>query len=403
MRVGLINSLINNTVNFSGISIGNVSKRHEKTSSQVFIEDAKRKLKHSPATDSFKKSLQDYQNVADITKNNDPYYDITNQDRLKRTLDIKASILDAQHINLANMREEAQELMQIPDELTKQLEQIDSIRREENAKIAGFRYGAYRTGDGFSQLAGYEKEKNGVKANVPSSVLFFGPRGNGKSTFADAFSQELGCETSVFLRPFGRGDEEKCDNLYSKMLEKAQTAKEEYETSGKITVITLNELDVIQNGSKETIKKISEFLKTCYPTYHCILFASTNYPLNIPFQTGGKDTAFPCVVAVDPPNRENKKAILKYYLEGKLAERVSEDDYYHLADMLEKQEAKTGGAYSASQIKNEVCKSDDKGFITNEDVVDSIEHDKVKPNLTKEYLTEFQTAYKKLMTNEIEE
>ncbi len=416
MRAGSINLITNTSTSFFGISIGNLPKREQKTTSQMLIEEARAKLEKSPATDCFKKTCRDCNNIEDLTTRNGSYSDDDNYALIKSTIKLKKEVLKEQLDNLANAGREIYEAQQVVEELTQQLAQIDALRREYNAKMSSFVYGSYRSGEGFNQLAGYDKEKNilnkyfiseihkdknGMEANVPSSVLFFGPRGNGKSTFADAFSQELGCEMPVLLRPHGKTNEEKCDNLYSKMLEKAQNAKEEYEQSGKVSVIALNELDVVQKGNPETIQKIAEFMKTCYQNYHCIVFASTNYPLNIPFPTGGKDTAFPCVVAIEPPNRENKKAILKYYLENQLDRRLPEDKYGYLADMLESQEIQSGCAYSVSQIKNEVCKSSSN--TTYEDIIDRIASGKAAPNLDKDYLAEFQTAYRKLMINEIEE
>ena len=54
-----------------------------------------------------------------------------------------------------------------------------------------------------SRLLLLAKEKNGEEANIPSSILFFGPKGNGKTTFALAFAEEIGCERPVSVKGSG--------------------------------------------------------------------------------------------------------------------------------------------------------------------------------------------------------
>lgn len=67
---------------------------------------------------------------------------------------------------------------------------------------------------GFGRIAGYDKEKNilmqmvgspivlekdGQHADVPNGILFFGPKGNGKTVFAESFAQQLDCNKNKSL------------------------------------------------------------------------------------------------------------------------------------------------------------------------------------------------------------
>ena len=87
---------------------------------------------------------------------------------------------------------------------------INDVKRFKNRdKMERFRARHSIVTGGFNSIAGYDSEKSilkkyfiseiikeqeGKKANVPGSVLFFGPTGNGTTTFAKAFAKETGCE-----------------------------------------------------------------------------------------------------------------------------------------------------------------------------------------------------------------
>lgn len=132
-----------------------------------------------------------------------------------------------------------------------QLEQLESNtqikKMRESEEIQSLK-AKYMNNEGFSQLAGYEDEKNilykyfiseiekakqGEDANVPNAVLFFGPMGNGKTTFSKAFAQETGANL-ILLKMVMAKQDNICPNFYEKLLKKSNEAKELYEEKGQI-------------------------------------------------------------------------------------------------------------------------------------------------------------------------
>ena len=111
--------------------------------------------------------------------------------------------------------ERAETVKKISDEIEKTVKQNDKnkalIKRRQRQDFNDYKGNLAKT-NGFSKIAGYnsekeilnkyfiseiKKEQNGEQANVPNSVLFFGPTGNGKTTFAKSLCKALDCKDNV--------------------------------------------------------------------------------------------------------------------------------------------------------------------------------------------------------------
>lgn len=274
----------------------------------------------------------------------------------------------------------------------------------------------YMNNEGFSQLAGYEDEKNilykyfiseiekakqGEDANVPNAVLFFGPMGNGKTTFSKAFAQETGANL-ILLKMVMAKQDNIWPNFYEKLLKKSNEAKELYEEKGQITVIFVDEIDRVADKNSTIIEELTAFIKDCYDKYHCIVFAATNHPLNLQFPITGENSIFPYVVSVDLPNLENKQAVLKYYLSERLGNSTTDEDYKMLAEMLQQKEEETGNLYSNSVISENICLSENADVkISTDDIIKNIKN--TEPDIDSEAIEKYNNEMNLIMADKIEE
>lgn len=328
--------------------------------------------------------------------------------------DAKAEILKEKETGLRKLDSHLNKVTQTVDTLREQLAQLDS-----NTQIKSIRESdaiqdlkaKYMSNEGFSQLAGYEDEKNilykyfiseiekakqGKEANVPNAVLFFGPKGNGKTTFSKAFAQEIGAKRKNIIT-------EEIEDFFEELIEKANKSKKTYEETGKLTVIFIDEIDGLTNSESTIVPELTEFLKDCYNKYHCIVFASTNFPLNIQLPITGENSIFSYVVSVDPPNLENKQAVLKYYLSERLGNSATDEDYKMLAEMLQQKEEETGNLYSNSRIMRKICLADNRNNVDIyiDDVIKNIK--KNEPDIDSTAVEKYNNEMALIMTDRVEE
>ena len=318
----------------------------------------------------------------------------------------KLAVIKEQNAILARIENESKKTEQIKNEYNQNV----SIEDNNEAKLRH----KLRIGDaleilraklsgnskGFQKIAGYDKEKNildkyfiseiqkeqaGEKANVPNSVLFFGPTGNGKTTFARAFAAETGC-----MLEKGRSSD------FVKMLEnKMQQSQMLFQKKGVRTILFIDEFDREAKNNPEVISKLKEILPICSKKYHCTVFATTNDPLDIELPLTGENNLFAYIVSMDPPNLQNKIDILKYYLKERESDSL---DYNKLANLLEEKEKTTGQRYNISQIK-EICLSIPDNEFSEQSIIDSI--NSTKPTIDKKAMDKYLNEMNTLMTNEV--
>lgn len=320
-----------------------------------------------------------------------------------------------QEDNFNTLQEETSKIRAVVEELKKQLRNNDQTQAARRKKINAIKVGQYRENKGFSQIAGYDKEKDilykyfiseiakeeaGLEANIPNAIMFFGPKGNGKTTFAKAFSQEIGCENPIYVTA-NILTKQDFNKFLKRLYKTAEKANEEYEKTGKIQVIFIDEFDLVANEKSTILPELEEFMRTCYEKYHCILFAATNYPLKLELPLTDDDRVFPFIVSQDPPTLQNKTEILKYYLNDKLDNKISDDDYNMLACLLECQEIEKKGKYSIAQIRNEICETKSESTISVDKVIENIENH--PPKIINKELENYYLAMDEIMDEEAEE
>ncbi len=264
---------------------------------------------------------------------------------------------------------------------------------------------------GFNCIAGYNKEKNilykyfineiqkeqyGEISNVPNAILFFGPTGNGKTTFAKAFADETKCNlVSLTIDPFCE-KQVADEKFYNELIDVAQKAEKNFLKSKNRTIIFLDEIINVIDKESTILPLITKFIQECSNEYHCTIFATTNHPLKIAMPLEDINEKFPYIVALDPPDVYNKAKVLEYYITPKINTKL---DFVKLATFIEQRENVLQERFSISQIKEAICKK-----ITNKEFSENEFFDllsKIKPNITKDSLIKYEKEIKLLMKNRV--
>lgn len=222
-----------------------------------------------------------------------------------------------------------------------------------------------RKNKGWDRIAGYEEEKEILTAGfiqavgleragnkeiaLPNGILFFGPTGNGKTTFAKAFAEQAQC-------PLVEIDMMDTKNFKENLMKAAEESLKTYEKENKRTIILLDEFESVGlkkefGGDPVTIPALKSFMTNCAEKYKCTLFLTTNNPLDIePILLVDERT--PIKVFLDPPNKENASKVFKHYTGTKTSQSIDHD---RLADEAVKVQPQK--AYSCSRIKTSMEKT----------------------------------------------
>ena len=245
------------------------------------------------------------------------------------------------------------------EELRKEYEEKYK-EKTEGTKRAQFVYEMYEkmhktnSQKGFGSVAGYQKEKDvllthignsiiaersGQPADVPNGILFYGPKGNGKSLFAKAFAEQLDCHnTKIEL------DVDDMTNWKNLQIA-AQKAQENFEKDGKRTIIRIEEFEAFApQGADKLIAALKSFMDDVSEKYHATIFATTNFPEKIDDKLirSGRFVKVPLA----PANKENVIEILKHYGKDYADESVN---FEELAEEIVKVQPEA--AFSNAKIK----------------------------------------------------
>ena len=254
---------------------------------------------------------------------------------------------------------------------------------------------------GFDSIAGYEKEKfiltdsfinllpleaAGQDVEFPNSILFFGPIGNGKTSFAKAFANSANCnfvEAKSSKTARNKDDREK--SFYDNLLSNAKVARQNFLDTGKRTIILVDEIDRFAYKDSSINARLKKFLENCSEDYRCTVFATTNNPMEIPPAIRGPKR-MPIKVCIDPPDETNAALVFEHYLKDCDNIDLSKIDLDELAQTLCSVQPER--AYNNSQIEsicNECIESSDT--ITQEDLIYHIKRE--TPGIDRESMAKY--------------
>lgn len=249
---------------------------------------------------------------------------------------------------------------------------------------------------GWDKIAGYDQEKTiltdefinnivlekrGNKdVTFPNGILFFGPTGNGKTTFAEAFAEQIQCPL-IEINPL--------NDLKEELRKALNSSKENFEKTGTRSIILMDEFDNF--GSKkpenqQTVAMLKAIMTSCSDKYNATMFLTTNNPQDIDSILLA-DSRCPIRVYLDPPNRQNAENVFKYYLAGKTKNNINYNNV--VTDLFNNQK---DSAYSNSKIKTivETCYKETAKLgrsITEGDLIEKIR--KTLPDITGEHLKKY--------------
>lgn len=325
---------------------------------------------------------------------------------------------------LANLKikiAHTQAMLEIHKDAKEKLKKYEEGKTElvNTGKIYDIQSANRRQLEGLNKIAGYEKEKGvlyqeficaiesekeGNNAEIPSSVLFFGPSNNGKTVITKAIAQATGCEIKRI------GQILNAQKTYEKITNIANESKEEFEKTRTRTIIFIDEIDRLLRKDFPGKKDFMKFLENCSDEYHCTVFAATNHPLKLGVDFENSK-AFSIRMSIDPANHENKIAILKHYTKiyGLDDKQL---DYEEIANTLEKIEKEKNMLYSNGDIEM-ICQAfaqDEENYEpTTQDIVDFIiersnldqyDEKSITPRITQNEIDKFHQEYNVIIEGE---
>lgn len=236
---------------------------------------------------------------------------------------------------------------------------LDRMNNVSNTEKILSGIGNTKNKEGFGKIAGYDLEKNilvnqvgnsivlerkGETSIVPNGILFHGPKGNGKSTFAEAFAGQLGCKLikiTNFLE-----DKENLKHLRNE----AQKAQEHFEKTGIRSILLIDEIEKFAPVGSDITEPMKQFMDHVSENYHCTVFATTNHPDEID-DILLRYKRFDIKVGLSPANKSDAAAILEHYTKDLADKSV---DYNEIAEHIVK--VQPDEAFSNAKIEGLIDK-----------------------------------------------
>ena len=191
---------------------------------------------------------------------------------------------------------------------------------------------------GFERIAGYDDIKQILmkkfivpiaqfdiekKTQIPNVILFYGPKGCGKTLFANALSDETKSNVIKIELTLDSNDD------YKNLQKAVAQAKNTYKIDGKHTIIQIDEIDGFLSDKSFKPNDIENLVQVLSDN-NCTIIATTNYPekVNKNFLTGQGVAK----IYIEPPNKKNIQEVLKYYMKDFTDFEI---DYQSLSNILQ--------------------------------------------------------------------